>query len=107
MTKRARDDRHVVWTQGPDGWQRVRANVPRSERSEKRSERVPRPPEPRRHGAVAKADAAGASLRELLTIAAVEDIAEAMQRAAREPIVVVAAFLAAATKKKRKRKTRR
>ena len=127
---RTRSDRKshtVVWTQGPDGWQRVRARVPRSERSEKRSERVPRPPESRRHGAVAEGHAAGYSARELRDAAQnlvdpsrvrslvrqLEDVAEAaaraasvpLQLAAKEPIVIVAAWFATRKKRKRKRRT--
>jgi hypothetical protein len=50
----------TVWTQGPNGWTKTRAKVPRAARSE----RVPRPPEHRKHRAEDGA-ALGYSAREL------------------------------------------
>jgi hypothetical protein len=57
--KRTRGD-SFVWEPSPDGWRKVRAKVPRVARAE----RVPRPPEHRKHRAVDGA-AVGYSAREL------------------------------------------
>lgn len=107
MKKRA----DVVWEKTARGWRRVRDRAPRAKRSEARSERVPRPPEPRRHGAVAEGNAALRELRDDIEHVALQltGKARALKLAADNPFAAGVALLVSVAMRDiaRKRKTKR